>query len=169
MRPALRWIVAALALLLAGVVVDTARAAPRDGLRHAIAPFLVRPLPGTAIQAAVMVQRADCTGNLRLLDLLHRDAVRSRLRLAVIWYVGPSSDTLAIRRLLPAWTARTPLVAAPSEALGELRRLGHSETPTLVVLDQDGRVRLTTRSPRSVREFAGLQRVVEGLTWIEEL
>ena len=37
------------------------------------------------------------------------------------------------------------------------------------VLDQEGRVRFTSQSPRSPREFAGLRQIIEGLTWIEEL
>ena len=164
-----RWVIAVLALLLAGVLVDTARATPAGGVRRAIAPYLLPPLPATPIQAAVVLQRIDCNGNLRMLDLLHRPSVRANMRLAVIWYAGPVNDSIAIRALLPAWTATVALRPLPQGAWNELNLLGHNETPTLIVLDQDGRVRLTTRSPRSLREFAGLQRIVEGLTWIEEL
>jgi hypothetical protein len=169
MRHAFRWFVAALAVLLAGVLVDTARAASGSGLRHAFAPYLPSTMRGAAIQAAVLLQRADCSGNLRMLDLLQHDGVRPNMRLAVIWFVGPASDTTAIRQQLPHWTSAAPLRPAPREVLEQLRALGHVESPTLIVLDQDGRVRLTTRSPRSLREFAGLLRIVEGLTWIEEL
>lgn len=169
MRAALNWIVAALVLLLAGVLVDTARAAPREGLRHAISPYLIKPLPGAPIQAVVLVQRRDCSGNIRLLDLMQRPSVQPNIRLAVIWYVGPATDSVAIRQLLPAWTAHVPLAPVPTEAMQQLRQLGHNETPTLVVLDQDARIRLTTRSPRSLREFAGLRQIIEGLTWIGEL
>jgi hypothetical protein len=117
----------------------------------------------------VLLQRADCTGNIRLFDLLHRPGVRDRLRLAVIWYVGPDTDTTAIRSLLPAWTREAPLERVPGAAMGELIRLGHRSTPAIVMLDQEGRVRFTSQSPRSAREFAGLRQVIEGLTWIEEL
>jgi hypothetical protein len=169
MRASLRWLLAAFALLLAGVLVDTARAAPREGLLRALQPYLEPTMPGTPIQAAVLLQRADCSGNLRMFDLMQRKTVAPNLRLAVLWYVGPSSDSVAIRQLLPSWTGRTPLRPAPTAALAELRRLGHRDTPTLIVLDQNGRIRFTTRSPRSLREFAGLQHIIEGLTWIEEL
>jgi hypothetical protein len=47
--------------------------------------------------------------------------------------------------------------------------MGHTSTPALVVLDQSQRVRFATQSPRSPREYAGLRRIIEGLTWIEEL
>jgi hypothetical protein len=61
------------------------------------------------------------------------------------------------------------LARVPGSAIGELMRLGHKSTPAIVVLDQEGRVRFTSQSPRSAREFAGLQKIIEGLTWIEEL
>lgn len=169
MRAILRWIVAAFALLLAGVLIDSARAAPAGGLRTSLAPHVGTLRPGAPIQAAVLLQRTDCSGNIRLLDLLQRPETRDRLHLAVLWYVGPDQDTSTIRTLLPTWTRRTALLRAPQPALDELARLGHRSTPALVVLDQAGRVRFTTQSPRSPREFAGLRSIIEGLTWIEEL
>lgn len=169
MRAMLSWIVAALGLLLAGVLVDTARAAPHNGLRRTLAPHVEPFLPGARIQTAVLLQRSDCNGNMRMLDLLQRREVRDRLRVAVLWHVGPSTDTSAIRALLPSWTKSVALRQAPAAAINELRQLGHASTPLLIVLDQEGRVRLTTQSPRSPREFAGLRRIIEGLTWIEEL
>ena len=169
MRAILRWIVAAFALLLAGVVIDAARAAPAGGLRSELARHVGVTRPGAPIQAAVLLQRRDCTGNIRLFDLLHRPEVRDRLQLAVIWYVGPDQDTSAIRTLLPSWTKHTPLQRAPHAVIAELNTLGHRSTPTVVVLDQEGRIRFTSQSPRSAREFAGLRHIIEGLTWIEEL
>jgi hypothetical protein len=169
MRATLRWIVAAFGLLLAGALIDAARAAPPGGLRSELARHVGALQPGAPIQAAVLLQRSDCTGNIRLFDLLHRPDIRDRLHLAVIWYVGPDQDTTGIRALLPAWTLQAPLQRVPKAALGELARLGHRSTPTIVVLDQEGRIRFTSQSPRSSREFAGLRHIIEGLTWIEEL
>ncbi len=169
MRSAIRFVVAALVLLLASVVVDTARAAPREGLLAALSPYLLPTRPGVPIQAAVLLQAADCTGNLRLLDVLQRPRVREQMRLAIIWYVGPPADTLVIRARLPRWTRRTALQPMSGAAMHELRQLGHRETPTLLVLDAGGRIRLTTQSPRSPREFAGLVHAIEGLTWIDDL
>ena len=59
--------------------------------------------------------------------------------------------------------------AAPPAVVGQFASLGHTTTPALLVLDQEGRVRFTTQSPRSSREVAGLRRIIEGLTWIEDL
>ncbi len=169
MRAILRWIIAAFALLLAGVLIDTARAAPAGGLRGSLSPYVGTLMPGAPIQAAVLLQRTDCTGNTRMFDVMNRPDIRDRLQLAVLWYVGADRDTSDIRALLPAWTRHTPLQRIPHGALTDLTRLGHRSTPILVVLDQDGRIRFTSQTPRSAREFAGLRQIIEGLTWIEEL
>ena len=173
MRPFIQWSGAVLMVLLAGVAVDAVRAAPSRTIAQTMSPFTTNRSttvsPARPMQAAVLLQAVDCTSNLRMLHLLHRPAVRSGLALSVIWFVGPSSDSMAIRALLPAWTSAIPLRVAPRALLKELGRLGHSSTPALVVLDQAGRVRFTSQSPRSPREFAGLRRIIEGLTWIEEL
>lgn len=173
-----RVVLAAVALLFAGVLLDTVRtdrgrllsAGPHAaGIRSEFAPYLPKMLPGAPIQAAVMLQLSDCSGNLRILDLLHRTSVREQLHLAVLWYTGNVQDSSRIRTLLPLWTSHTPLRPLPTAVYRELAGLGHNSTPMLVVLDQNGRVRFTTQSPRSSREFAGLRNIIEGLTWIEEL
>lgn len=166
-------VLAGLALSLAGVGYDAARAVPSRALSSEIGPSVpatpAQSNPSNALDAAVLLQLADCSGNLRMLHVLHRGQSRERIRLAVIWYVGPASDSLAIRLLLPAWTTLVPLRPAPRGVVRELARLGHRTTPTLIVLDQERRVRFATQSPRSSREVAGLRRIIEGLTWIEEL
>ena len=169
MRAIIRLGVVTFALLLAGVFIDTARATPRGGLRESLSPYVPPLVPGVPIQSAILVQRSDCTGNIRMLDLLTRSSVSDRLQLAVIWYDGPSGDSVPIRQLLPAWTRNVALKPVPARALRELARLGHRGTPLLMVLDQEGRIRFTSQSPRSSREYAGLRKIIEGLTWIEEL
>ena len=185
------WLGALVVVLLVGMgydrlVADVARAAPSPPLVHAIQTaasdhqFAQRdvdqntqpserdaPLP-TALHAAVLLQAKDCTGNLRMLHLLHRRAVRRSIQLSVIWFVGAPNDSVAIRSLLPGWTRRTPLHVAPLSVVQALAQLGHTSTPSLVVLDQDRRVRFVTQSPRSSREVAGLRRIIEGLTWLED-
>ena len=169
MRLPTTWVMALAALLLAVVTVDVVRAAPRATLPESLRPYARAAGPAQQVQTAVLVQKADCTGNLRILHVLHRPNVRDKLRLSVVWFVGAPSDSTAIRQLLPAWTRTVPLVHAPTTVLSEMRRLGHRETPALIVLDQRGGIRFTALSPRSPREFAGLQRIVEALTWLEEL
>jgi hypothetical protein len=121
------------------------------------------------IRTGFLLQATDCTGNLRMLHLLHRRTVRESIQLNVIWFVGAANDSTVIRGLLPTWAQQVPLRLASPSLLRNLRQLGHTSTPALVVLDQEGRVRLATQSPRSSREVAGLRRIIEGLTWIEEL
>ncbi len=169
MRIPTSWALALTGIMLAGVTVDAVRAAPRATLTAALQPYIETPSVARKIQSAVLLQATDCTGNLRMLHLLHRSAVRGQLTLAVVWYVGTASDSSSIRYLLPKWMRSIPLHQVPASVLSELKRLGHLETPTLLVLDQQSRIRFVSQSPRSSREFAGLQRIIEGLTWIEEL
>lgn len=172
MRPLVQWSGAVLVVLFAGVGYDAARTRPANSLAQAVTSATPQRRPpaslGGPVLAAVLLQAADCAGNLRIVHLLNRAGVRDGVQLAVIWFVGPASDSLVIRRLLPAFTAHVPLRQAPPTALAELRRLGHTSSPLLLVLDQEGRVRFASQSPRSSREFAGLRRIIEGLTWFEE-
>jgi hypothetical protein len=175
------WVSAGLVVSLAGVGYDAVRAHPSPTLPEALRPYAPTSGGGTpglpaapaagppTVQAAVLLQLSDCSGNLRMLHLLHRGSTRARLRLAVMWYVGPRTDSTAIRSALPAWTSMIPLRPAPRHVVHQFAALGHTSTPALLVLDLEGRVRLATQSPRSSREVAGLRRIVEGLTWIEEL
>ena len=143
LRPMVRWMGAVLMVLLAGVAVDAVRATPSRTLARELAAYASGDHPdapgSSAIRAAVLVQPVDCTGNLRMLHLLHRPAVRGGIRLSVIWFIGAPGDSAVIRPLLPRWTATVPLQPAPAASLRELARLGHTSTPTLVVLDQGGR------------------------------
>ena len=102
-------------------------------------------------------------------DLLADCGVESRLSLAVIWYQGPPSDSSEIRARLPAWTRASPLRPVPAGVVRDLARMGHRTTPLLLAVDESGRIRLVTQSPRSAREVAGLRRIVEGLTYREDL
>ncbi|MDQ8159932.1 MAG: hypothetical protein P3B76_10400 [Gemmatimonadota bacterium] len=175
------WVSAGLVVSLAGVGYDAVRAHPSRTLPEALRPYAAsfaqgshkqpsaQPARPPAVQAAVLLQLRDCSGNLRMLHLLHRGPTRARLRLAVMWYVGPLADSTAIRSALPAWTSMIPLRPAPRHVVQQFAALGHTSTPALLVLDLEGRVRLATQSPRSSREVAGLRRIIEGLTWIEEL
>lgn len=163
------WLSGIVLVALAGVVVDAAQVQRGPTLQAAVRRYLPAPDPHRPIQAAFVLQKQDCSGNLRMLDMLHRKTVRDRLELAVLWYAGPIGDSAAIRAALPIWTSRTPLVPLPQHVLGELQRLGHAATPLLIVLDQYARIRFVSQSPRSSREVAGLARIIDGLTWIEEL
>jgi hypothetical protein len=165
-----RWVLAIGTLALGGVLLDSIRSPRTSALRREVLATGHRDAdPDARLRSAVLLQRSDCSGNLRLFELLHRGDIRERLRLGVIWYAGSPADSTDIRTLLPRWTANTPLRPVPRPVLAELASLGHRSTPLVVLFDQEGRVRLTSQSPRSPREFAGLRRALEGLTWIEEL
>lgn len=166
------WVLAGLVVSLAGVAFDAVRATPRT-LPEAMHQYEAATTASTSaiahVQAAVLLQLRDCSSNLRMLHVLHRGGSRHQIRLSVIWYAGPPEDSTAIRAELPSWTTSVPLRPAPREVLQQLAALGHTSTPALLVADQEGRIRFATQSPRSSREVAGLRRIVEGLTFIEEL
>jgi hypothetical protein len=173
MRRTIPWIAAASALVLAGIALDAARA-PGGAARHTSLLTALQSVgttfaPGDPIAATLLLQRQDCSGNLRLLTWLNHARQRGALRLTVLWHVGPPRDSVAIRALLPRWTRSIPLLPAPQAALDDLKRLGHRSTPVLLLQDEAGRIRLATQSPRSPREAAGLRRAIEGLTWMEDL
>ena len=154
---------------LGSIGFDAARVSPKSRLIESLAPYVAKPDPERPIQAAVVLQKKDCTGNLRMLHLLHRASVRDRMSLVVIWYAGPVADSSFIRAALPEWTRRVPLASLTQHTYQQLQQLGHQSTPMLIVLDQHARLRFITQSPRSPRESAGLAKIIEGLTWIEEL
>ncbi len=162
-------VVLAVGLMIVGIAGISSRSGAPHSTADTVVPFSQDTVGFGRLASAVVLQASDCSGNMRMLNLLHRTPVRDRLRLTIIWYVGPSSDSLEIRSSLPSWTSDIPLRPLRGRARRDLIALGHASTPTLVVLDQDRRIRFATQSPRSPREFAGLRRIIEGLTWIEEM
>lgn len=157
---------ALIGLTLAGVWYDSVRARPVAHLPSLLEPASKGDSP---VRAVLVIQRADCTGNLRLFDLVRPNANQPSPVLQAVWYVGDARDTSVIRRAMPSWARTTRLEPAKPEALRTLRRLGHESTPMILVTDQAGRIRLVSQSPRSPREFAGLRRITQSLTWFEEL
>lgn len=190
MRISLHWVIAFLTVSLAGVVIDAARVKSGRSIAEEImqyAPALdalaldasaSRTASGTAarratpvvapLAAALVLHVDDCNGNFRMFNLLHRTEVRGAIGMAVIWYAGVLADSARIRTALPAWMRATPLLPVPPHVTRELARLGHRTTPVLLMLDEARRLRFSTQSPRSPREFAGLQRIITSLTWSEE-
>ncbi len=155
-------------LILAGIACDAGKNPTGDLLAEVI-PYTEDWRPDRSIQAAFLMQKSDCDGNLNMLGLMRRDRVQDLIDLRVIWYVGAVEDSSYIRSELPPWASEVPLVPASERLSRAMIQLGHRSSPILVVLDQMSRVRLVTQSPRSPREFAGLRMVIEGMTWIEEL
>lgn len=173
MRSPLPWIGTVTAALLAGLLAEGLRVTPT---KTTLAQEIHRQTPANnagdleagVSGAAVLLQLADCTGNLRMVDLLNLRAAREGIALRVIWFTGPAKDSTRIRSLLPSFAKGTPLVAASKHVIALLAELGHTTTPSLVVLDPFGRVRFASQAPRSPREFAALRSIIEGLSWNEE-
>lgn len=162
-----------MAALLAGLLTEGLRVAPS---KTTLAQEIRRQSPANnpgdleagVSGAAMLLQLADCTGNLRMLDLLNLRAAREGIALRVIWFTGPAEDSTHIRELLPSFAKGTKLVAASKHVITLFADLGHTTSPAVVVLDPFGRVRLASQAPRSPREFAALRNIIEGLSWNED-
>jgi len=184
---------AVVALLALVVALDALAGGPPASVRHALAPEPAPTLatllgghdrpagprpttPPTRLEAYLITSARDCSSNLGALDLLARDAIAPRIRLAAALVVEPRQhddapatrpDSAALRTVREAVTARglaAPAVRAldPATAL-LLRRIGYRSTPFLVVLDSAGALRLAAPPPLSFDDYRHLARTLDVL------
>jgi len=151
------------ASLTAHARTDAARRRENNTRTPAMSGVSSDPLP--PLGAAAVIQREDCASNLIMFDVLKRPSLAGAIDLKVIWWLGNPRDTMGVRGLLPAWAQQIALRPVPTDALRDLKRLGHRSTPMLIVFDESNRVRLVSQSPRSNRELVGLLRILEGMSW----
>ena len=181
----------ALAVLAAVVALAALAGAPRP-TRHLLAPDPAPPLaallrgdrrPPTAgdsapapLDAYLVTSVRDCASNLGALDLLAREAIAPRIRLAAALVVVPRqlgdarathTDSSAIRTVREAIAARglpIPEVRAldPATAL-LLRRIGYRSTPFLVVLDSAGALRFAMPPSLSFTDYRHLAHTLAAL------
>jgi hypothetical protein len=133
-------------------------AAAADSLRRG-----PQPARDAALDAYVVFQLADCDGNLRVLDLLRRRAMRGRVTLAGLAFVGSDAELERARSRLPLGARSVPIRRATRASVDLLAGIGHRSTPILIVLDAERRVRYITGAPRSPRAYVGLARVLASL------
>jgi hypothetical protein len=190
---------AAAALLVAVVALDALAGGPRSSLnplatQHddpapALATLLRRGLPPVASTAAshsaapapldayLVTSPRDCVSNLGALDLLARESIAPRIRLAAALVTAPSrqhddarasaTDDAALGAVRDAIAARdlpvppVRVLDPPTAAL--LRRMGYHSTPFLVVLDSAGSLRFASASARSFADYQDLARTLAAL------
>ncbi|HET7458691.1 MAG TPA: hypothetical protein VFJ74_13675 [Gemmatimonadaceae bacterium] len=158
------------------VPLDAASPPPLATLLHADSPSHRRGSTPATLDAFLVTSPRDCASNLDALDLLAREDVAPRVRLAAALVAIPRqqraahatvNDTAAIRTVREAIAAHglpIPPVRALDPATAQLlRQMGYRTTPLLVVLDSAGTLRFATPPARSFAEFHGLARALAAL------
>jgi hypothetical protein len=116
--------------------------------------------PDSLYRVVIVAQRADCSGNLSHLEFLDRTLVAARIRRKDIVLVGPASDTLGLRDLLPHSLRNAAISLAHSAQLELLSQLGHNESPTMALYDGRNRLLVISATPSDVYERTVLVRAL---------
>jgi len=156
-------------------VVLAARHRPRpslaDELRAELATALdvasgdtaLRVATRPALDAYVVFQLADCSGNLRVLDLLRRRSVSRHVTIAGLVFAGSADELDRARPRLPLSARALPIRRTTRASTELLDRLGYRSTPIVVVLDARRRVRFITSAPSSALAYVRLARLLPNL------
>ena len=168
---------ASLATLVSAVVAATILAAAALR-RDAAAPLTLTealrgaaPRPSAAAEqeglheydAYLVMQRADCEGNVYALRFLQRPAIRQRVRFAGLLLVGSDADHAAVRSRLGDTPHGAPLRHADDATVRALRTIGYRSTPFLVIAERHGGVKMTLQLPRTPEELAAFARLLPHL------
>jgi hypothetical protein len=113
--------------------------------------------------AHLVMQRADCEGNVYALRFLQRPGIRQRVRLAGLLLVGSATDYAAVRRRLGDAPQGAPLRRADDATVRALRTIGYRSTPFLVIAERGGGVKMTLQLPSSPEELAAFARLLPHL------
>lgn len=106
--------------------------------------------PATPFRAYVFFQPIDCSGNMEFLRVFARPRFRSHVSVTGMLVPGVTADDKrdATRRFRNL-TGSSVVEGASRETRAALRALGYLQTPFVVVLDEQGQVRLATPVPAS--------------------
>ncbi len=104
--------------------------------------------------AVVVIQPADCDGNLGFFAVFERPSLAPHIRTHRVLIQGTSTDTLTLRPRLPRALrqARIELLREPQRAL--LHAIGHRATPLLLLFDAERRLRYASVVPMTAAERA---------------
>ena len=123
----------------------------------------LRPATGPAagqlkgqLEAYIVLQLKDCSSGLEFASLFARPSVRRRVHFRGFLLLGTEVDIQVVRRRLAALGFHDPVRRVGQSATGALAALGHRATPFVVVLDEQGSVRLSVASPSTPQEFVHL-------------
>ena len=163
-----------LATLLVAAVL-AAGALRRDGTRQPTLAEALRDAGPQSLTAAdregpaeydahLVLQRADCEGNVHVLRFLQRPAIHERVRLAALILVGSAADHAAVRARLGDAPLGAPLRRANDPTVRALRTIGYRSTPFLVIAERGGGVKMTLQLPSTPEELAAFARLLPHLS-----
>ena len=152
-----------LLLVLVTVLACTAyvayvRAQPRE--LAALMPRLERA-EARLFRAVVVLQTKDCDGRIDFMHAFSRPALKDAFSTGALVIGGPA-DATAAAQSLRARGLGIP-VSAVRQDQHPGRFLGYRQTPYLLVLDRQDRLRLAVPGPSSTLELLALEREAEGL------
>jgi len=122
------------------------------------------PMSATAPHSAFFVMRPeDCDGNLDVLDLFQRPAIRERVELRAIVVLGSDRLSSDATRLLRARGIRSRVVRADDDLLRRLAESGWRSTPLIMVVDRNRTMRATMTAPSSIPAYLAVASALQAL------
>lgn len=133
-----------LPLAVGGVILVASRALPRSADAPFAALVAQRTAADTTMRAVVVASPQDCRGNLSLAAVFARPAVRQAVGTPLLLINGTAADTLGLRPLLHRALARSDIHLLSAAQRRVLLMIGQRETPSLLLFDSAGRLRMAT-------------------------
>jgi len=118
--------------------------------------------------AFLVMQRADCEGNVHVLRFFARAPIRSRVRMAALLLVGSDADVDAVRQRLGHAPEGVPIHRADAATVRALRAVGYRSTPFLVIAEHGGDVKMTLQLPSTPEEQAAFARWLPHLSPVRQ-
>jgi hypothetical protein len=116
----------------------------------ALASVLPAPEPGAPFRAYVFFQPVDCSGNLEFLRVFARPKFRSSVAVTGMLPPGTAAnEKVDATRRFGDLTGSPVVLSSSGEIAAALVSLGYRATPFVVVVDEEGQVRLAASVPLS--------------------
>jgi len=132
---------------------------------HAARPIAdTLPISVSAPHSAFFVMRPeDCDGNLDVLDLFQRPAIRERVELGAIIVLGSGALSADAARLLRARGIRSRVVRADDDLRRRIAESGWRATPLIMVVDRNGTMRATMTAPSNIPAYLAVASALQAL------
>jgi hypothetical protein len=122
------------------------------------------PLSTTPRHTAFLVMRpADCDGNLDVLDLFRRQAIRERVTFGGIVILGSNVLSDDASHLLRTRRISARVMRADDDLQRRLGEFGWRATPFLLVVGHDGSMRAALSAPQSIPAYLAFASALQTL------